>query len=40
MKKLVYISKEIEESVLEIYAILANKLKKKIQENSEEVKIL
>ena len=33
-------SKEIKESVLEICAILINKLKKKIQENSEEIKIL
>ena len=33
-------SKEIKELVLKICAISANKLKKKIQENSEEVKIL
>ena len=33
-------SKEIKESALEICTISANKLKKKIQENSEEVKIL
>ena len=39
-EKLIYISKEIEESVLEICVILAIKLKKKIWENSEEVKIL
>ena len=39
-EKLVHMSKEIKELVLEIYVILANKLKKKIQENSEEVKIL
>ena len=40
MRKLVYISKEIKELILEIYAILVNKLKKKIWENSEKVKIL
>ena len=33
-------SKEIEELASKICTILANKLKKKIQENSEEVKIL
>ena len=33
-------SKEMSESVLKICAILANKLKRKIQENSEQVKIL
>ena len=33
-------SKEISESELEICTILADNLKKKIQENSEQVKIL
>ena len=33
-------SKEMQESELEIYAILINKLNKKIQENLEQVKIL
>ena len=40
MRKLVQMSKEIKESALKICVILANKLKKKIQENSEEIKIL
>ena len=39
-EKLVYINKEIKEWVLKICTILVNKLKKKIEENSEEVKIL
>ena len=38
--KLVHMSKEIQESELEICTILANKLNKKIQENLEKVKIL
>ena len=40
MRKLVYMSKEMSGSELEIYAISADNLKKKIQENSEQVKIL
>ena len=40
IEKLIYISKEISESELEICAILTNDLKKKIWENSEQVKIL
>ena len=39
MRQLVHISKELE-LALEIYTISANKLKKKIQENFEQVKIL
>ena len=38
--KLIHINKEMHESELEICAISANKLNKKIQENSEQVKIL
>ena len=38
--KLIHMSKEISESELEICAISANNLKKKIWENSEQVKIL
>ena len=38
--KLVHMSKEMHESELEISIILANKLNKKIWENSEQVKIL
>ena len=38
-KKLIYMSKELE-LALEICIILVNKLKKKIQENSKQVKIL
>ena len=40
IRKLVHMSKEIYESELEIDVILTNKLNKKIQENSEQVKIL
>ena len=40
IRKLIHMSKEIQESELEIYAILANDLKKKIWENLEQVKIL
>ena len=39
-EKLVHMSKEMSESALKIYAILVNKLKKKIWENLEQVKIL
>ena len=39
-EKLVYMSKEMSESELELCAILTNNLKKKIWENSEQVKIL
>ena len=38
--KLVYMSKEMHESELEICTILVNKLNREIQENSEQVKIL
>ena len=40
MRKLVHISKEMSESELEICTILTDNLKKKIQENLEQVKIL
>ena len=40
MRKLIYISKEMHESELEIYAISADKLNKEIQENLKQVKIL
>ena len=40
MRKLIYMSKEIKELALKIHAILANKLKKEIQENCKKVKIL
>ena len=39
-KKLVHMSKEMFRSALKIYTISVNKLKKKIQENLEQVKIL
>ena len=39
-EKLVHMSKEMLRSALKICIILVNKLKKKIQENSEQVKIL
>ena len=39
-RKLVHMSKEMWGSELKICVILANKLNKKIQENSEQVKIL
>ena len=39
-EKLIYISKEIKELMLKMCTISTNKLKKKIWENSEEVKIL
>ena len=40
MRKLIYMSKEMLESELEICTISANDLKKKIWENLEQVKIL
>ena len=40
IRKLVHMSKEMQGSKLEICTILTNDLKKKIQENSEQVKIL